>query len=194
MLRDGFDVEAVSSGWQDDLDAELPSNDRSLPDLENIAEGAGGAGLRAPGGAIALYEDWIRDPGSDGLLAGQDADPDRTEIASQDPQEFLGNQLVILEAFRTKATEKEKTDSSKTSRATKRSEESGFLSPQEATDVLVSDHIGPVQFNMGGIQVDADDMLQRLKVSPSVSGAFDSSAVNANPLVRTGIRTAPQTQ
>jgi dynein light intermediate chain 1, cytosolic len=28
----------------------------------------------------------------------------------------------------------------------------------------VNEHIGPVQFNMGGIQVDADDMLQRLKV------------------------------
>ena len=28
----------------------------------------------------------------------------------------------------------------------------------------VSEHIGPVRFNMGGIQVDADDMLQRLKV------------------------------
>jgi len=27
----------------------------------------------------------------------------------------------------------------------------------------VNEHIGPVQFNMGGIQVDADDMLQRLK-------------------------------
>lgn len=28
----------------------------------------------------------------------------------------------------------------------------------------VMDHIGPVQFNMGGIQVDADDMVRRLKV------------------------------
>jgi dynein light intermediate chain 1 len=28
----------------------------------------------------------------------------------------------------------------------------------------VHDHIGPVQFNMGGIQVDADDMLRKLKV------------------------------
>lgn len=29
----------------------------------------------------------------------------------------------------------------------------------------VNEHIGPVQFNMGGIQVDADDMLRKLKVS-----------------------------
>jgi hypothetical protein len=32
-------------------------------------------------------------------------------------------------------------------------------------EARVNEHIGPVQFNMGGIQVDADDMLQRLKVS-----------------------------
>jgi dynein light intermediate chain 1 len=31
----------------------------------------------------------------------------------------------------------------------------------------VHEHIGPVQFNMGGIQVDADDMLQRLRVGVS---------------------------
>jgi dynein light intermediate chain 1 len=29
----------------------------------------------------------------------------------------------------------------------------------------VNEHIGPVQFNMGGIQVDADDMLKKLRVS-----------------------------
>jgi dynein light intermediate chain 1 len=34
-----------------------------------------------------------------------------------------------------------------------------------ATEAKVLEHIGPVQFNMGGIQVDADDMVQRLKVS-----------------------------
>jgi dynein light intermediate chain 1, cytosolic len=33
----------------------------------------------------------------------------------------------------------------------------------------VLEHIGPVQFNMGGIQVDADDMVQRLMVSLACS-------------------------
>lgn len=27
----------------------------------------------------------------------------------------------------------------------------------------INEHIGPVQFNVGGIQVDADDVLQRMK-------------------------------
>jgi dynein light intermediate chain 1 len=40
--------------------------------------------------------------------------------------------------------------------------EGGDDSPQD--EGRVNEHIGPVQFNMGGIQVDADDMLQRLKV------------------------------
>jgi dynein light intermediate chain 1 len=33
----------------------------------------------------------------------------------------------------------------------------------------VNEHIGPVQFNMGGIQVDADDMLRKLKVSYQIN-------------------------
>ena len=35
----------------------------------------------------------------------------------------------------------------------------------------ISDQIGLVQFNMGGIQVDANDMLQRLKHRDGKSGA-----------------------
>jgi dynein light intermediate chain 1, cytosolic len=42
-----------------------------------------------------------------------------------------------------------------------------------ADEARVNEHIGPVQFNMGGIQVDADDMLQRLKVSsPSPTSCY----------------------
>ncbi|KAL8662039.1 MAG: hypothetical protein Q9168_008315, partial [Polycauliona sp. 1 TL-2023] len=32
-----------------------------------------------------------------------------------------------------------------------------------ATEGKVNEHIGPVQFNMGGIQVDADEMVKHLK-------------------------------
>ena len=75
-------------------------------------------------------------------------------VESEDPQEFLERQLKILEAFKAKAPDK--AGDSTLSTASRR---------LDITDEKsVSDHIGPVQFNMGGIQVDADDMLQRLKV------------------------------
>jgi dynein light intermediate chain 1, cytosolic len=147
VLRDGFDVEAVSNGWSDDLKS---------------ADGPTGA-APSSGSAIVLYESWIRDPSTDALhLSGRDADPSKLEVASQDTQQFLEDQLRVLEAFRTKANES-KTDAK--TRALRRPDD-GFASPRD--EIAVSDHIGPVQFNMGGIQVDADDMLQRIKVRAPV--------------------------
>ena len=35
------------------------------------------------------------------------------------------------------------------------------------TDGAVRDHVGPVQFNVGGIQMDADDMVKNIKVCQS---------------------------
>ena len=163
VLRDGFDVEAVSTGWSDDLDSVFPSIPKTMKDVRQIAEIAIAHNIKPPGSAIALYDDWVRDPSTDALhLAGRDADPTKLEVDSEDPQKFLEVQLQVLEAFRTKAIDAAKPDSK--SRNTRRTEEAGFLSPRETSDVLVSDHIGPVQFNMGGIQVDADDMLKHLKV------------------------------
>lgn len=75
-------------------------------------------------------------------------------VESDDTQEFLERQLKILEAFKAKAPERNDNAIARATRHLDFSEEK-----------TVSEHIGPVQFNMGGIQVDADDMLQRLKVS-----------------------------
>jgi dynein light intermediate chain 1, cytosolic len=190
VLRDGFDVEAVSSGWADDLDVDFPAQVHSLSTLKRTAELAVKAGVKPPTSAIALYEDWIRDPSTDAFqLVGRDADPTRPEVSTQDTQSFLEDQLKILEAFRTKASDQAKGDASK-GRASRKSEEAGFLSPREAPDGLVSDHIGPVQFNMGGIQVDADDMLQRLKVRYQRFRSFPLWGSFADTCIRTGRNTA----
>lgn len=37
----------------------------------------------------------------------------------------------------------------------------------------VLEHVGPVQFNVGGIQVDAENMLERLKVGQPIFGGKD---------------------
>jgi dynein light intermediate chain 1, cytosolic len=76
-------------------------------------------------------------------------------VDSDDVQDFLERQLKALELYKAKAPEK--------------AAEAGRGPTGRTLDFgdekSVSEHIGPVQFNMGGIQVDADDMLQRIKVS-----------------------------
>jgi dynein light intermediate chain 1 len=108
--------------------------------------------------AIARYEGWCRDPNSGGLAVVENAMHGEKWITveSDDTQDFLEKQLKILEAF--KAKQPEKGPDNAIARSTRHIDYSN-------DEKSISEHIGPVQFNMGGIQVDADDMLQRLKVS-----------------------------
>jgi len=148
VLRDGFDVERISEGWSIDLN-QPSGTERSL-----VAKGEAGEtyeinGPPEPeGSAVVMYEEQVQDSSLDALqLAQGNQDTNKLEVPSVDTQAFLSNQLGRLE--------QQKKEDEKAIR------ENSFA--QVATDDIISDHIGPVQFNMGGIQVDADDMVQRLK-------------------------------
>lgn len=156
VLGGSFDAEQISKGWSDDIKLPLGSQPRNLEALEQANSDAKANGPAIPDeSAIARYEDWCRDPTSGGMAVVEGAMDDGTTIGtdSEDTQEFLERQLKILEAFKSKAPEKATDNALSASRRTDFGEEKS-----------VNEHIGPVQFNMGGIQVDADDMLQRLKV------------------------------
>ena len=73
-----------------------------------------------------------------------------------DTQAFLGQELKQLETFKQKNEE----DTRQQPKANKPEDYKGA----GRMDQDVIDRIGHVQFNMGGIQVDADDMVQRIKV------------------------------
>lgn len=153
VLGGTFDAEVISQGWAEDIKMPLGSTPHSLETLEQEKAAAGETGeLPQEHSAIAQYEDWCREPTTGGLPPSMDlADEHQVSVASDDTQEFLEKQHKLLEAFKAKAPDVTGENALPT-RADK------------FKDGGVSDHIGPVQFNMGGIQVDADDMLQQLKV------------------------------
>ncbi|KAK2055726.1 dynein light intermediate chain [Colletotrichum caudatum] len=178
VLRDGFDVEATSQGWSHDLQSTFPSPAMTTEGLNILAKAKADGDYNGEvwSSAVAPYEDWIRDlsnAGSAISFAGRDGDPSQLEMSSTDTQEFLGSSLQILETHRSRNTDDKKSDASK-SRAGQRADESDSSASRQGTDGKISQHIGPVQFNMGGIQVDADDMVQRLKDRQAYSaGAQD---------------------
>lgn len=166
VLREGFDVEGVNQGWS--IDIEEPLN--PTPDVAtkgtNGQAGEGERPSQEPGGAVTHYEETIRDPGLDLLSEssiknkGQELD-----VQSTDAQSFLANQFEVLEKI--KKTAKSSNTDNKGDGFGRKPSQSGVDIDDERNVVeegRVNEHIGPVQFNMGGIQVDADDMLQRLKV------------------------------
>ena len=99
------------------------------------------------------------------------------EVETEDVQLFLGDQLKLLDQLRQKddaKRDKEAKDSKRrgdgsgsgyNSNSHGNSSGSTNNHASDAADPaeVISSHIGPVQFNIGGIQVDADDMLERIK-------------------------------
>ncbi|KJR86132.1 dynein light intermediate chain 1, cytosolic [Sporothrix schenckii 1099-18] len=161
--------------------------------------------------AVSQYERAIRDPGMDVLaLAGgdleaddeDDADDNETgtqkrrrrrrrqqlEVETEDVQLFLGDQLKLLEQLRQKdeaKRDKEAKESKRRDGSMGSGSGSNALANADDPAEVISSHIGPVQFNLGGIQVDADDMLERIKnrhgygsASPE-PGSPDGSAIGA---------------
>ncbi|KAF4124393.1 dynein light intermediate chain 1, cytosolic [Geosmithia morbida] len=155
VLGGDFEAEAVSQGWEEDIDEHLGSSGPcSMETLEQNRRVAGEtAEPIQTESAIARYEDWCQEPGSSGGLAVVENVMNEADVAvhSDDTQDFLEGQLKILEAFKAKAAPEKSSAAALAAAA--------VVSDREH----ISEHIGPVQFNVGGIHVDADDMLQRIK-------------------------------
>lgn len=173
VLREGFDVEAVSQGWSIDLESKFPPPGRHAINTENGDANGNANGVEydtdgyeiADGSAVTMFEASIRNPTHDALqMAGRDTHSTKLEVETLDTQSFLGAQVTKLETFKQKIVEEEDKKSQD-----ERAKGKGAKAIKDVDDdgkrADVTDHIGPVQFNVGGIQVDADDMVKRLQVS-----------------------------
>lgn len=155
MLGGDFEAETVSQGWAEDLDERFGIEPCTMEKLEQNKGAAEESNepLQTES-AVARFEEWCQEPNSGGLSVVETAmNEQEVTVHSDDTQEFLEAQLKILEAFKAKAVPE---------KSEKTVVETGAQHLREREHV--SEHIGPVQFNVGGIHVDADDMLQRIKV------------------------------
>lgn len=165
VLREGFDVELVSNGWTIDLDQPLSpaASAQSSPKRDKHGRKRESQSHDEPepqGSTVVLYESAVQDPTMDALqMAGRTNYSTDLEVETTDTQTFLSQQHKVLDMYRAKNE-----DSREDSRArnVKKISDDSY---GRAAEPKVLEHIGPVQFNMGGIQVDADDMVQRLMVS-----------------------------
>ncbi|KKK23450.1 dynein light intermediate chain [Aspergillus rambellii] len=151
IIREGFDMEGISTAWSIEIQ-DLPEPLANGVNEETPKEGVSAA--EDGTSAVVIYEQTIKDPKRDNSTAqpGSQQGGNKVEVETSDMQGFLTKQLEVLEQLK---IEDEK------DRAVKKMPQLE-MSPLEDNG-RVNEHIGPVQFNMGGIQVDADDMLRKLK-------------------------------
>ena len=166
VLREGFDVEGVSNGWGSAIKTPVSytPNTNGGSGL-GIDEGKNQDSLSKKvheSGPLLSYEKTIQDRKNHSIPAGQKVSTRCLDIEVVSTQEFLVNQMEAIE--RMKAEEEQ----SQTGRDRSLNSGSSATSQDHASGIVeeggrVNEHIGPVQFNMGGIQVDAEDVLKRLK-------------------------------
>ncbi|KAK4124759.1 hypothetical protein N657DRAFT_643510 [Parathielavia appendiculata] len=191
VLRDGFDVDQVSNGWSIDLDqpSPLPRPNGTTPEDGEVNGDSERPAGDPEGSTVALYEESVQDPSMDALqLAGRNTHSTTLEVETIDTQTFLAQQLKVLEAYKQKNEEASRGEARhKTYKKVEEEHLVGGADPERAAEAKVLEHIGPVQFNMGGIQVDADDMVQRLKERQ----AYGSPSEPGSPTVEEGIESTP---
>ena len=163
VLREGFDVEGVSSSWSIEIQDPHGMSVESIfmSDVTNDAYSNGK--LEGSVSALSAYEDTIQDPRRISSPNIRDKSRQTIEVESLSTQEFLASQVEVMERLK---VEEEQSHDGKVSRSTATGSVLGQA--EDSSGVVeengrVSEHIGPVQFNVGGIQVDAEEMLRRLK-------------------------------
>lgn len=151
IIREGFDMEGVSTAWSieiQDPPEPLYKTKSTNNDSENSNPAEDGTS------AVTVFEQTITDPKiSRSIIPPSTNNSDDVDIETPDMQEFLSQQKEKLEQLKAEDAK---------DRANQQVPQLE-MSPMDDQG-RVNEHIGPVQFNMGGIQVDADDMLKKLRV------------------------------
>ena len=154
ILADGFDVEAVSKAWSHDI--ATPEQGQGQDEDYECA-------------SVSMYAETIKDPRSTAAAPAAKPDASAIDVPTRDTQAFLAEQADALRSY---AAEDDRDKLVRDAKKAPSASAAAFVHSSSVTTAEdrsnsgrdIEDHIGPVQFNMGGIQVDADEVVRRLKV------------------------------
>ena len=146
ILRDGFDIEGTSNSWT--AETQPPQGDN--PDIANEEK-------PEPSQLLQTWTKNLKTPDIMTSILPTKSDINGLETQTTDMQKFLASQTEVIECLKIEEEDATAKDNAKgdadTNADTKTIDETS----------RVKEHIGPIQFNMGGINLDAEDMLNRIK-------------------------------
>jgi dynein light intermediate chain 1 len=164
VIREGFDVEGISKGFSGAIQDSRSKVEKVT--ANGTVETDPKTGSRKPPNVhddddewkevLSAYEETIRNPKYQAPDTNEIQGDKTVEVSSLSMQDFLAKQAEFLEKLR---AEEEKNQEANASTNGSRND----TADDGDKDSRINRHIGPVQFNMGGIQVDADDMLRTLR-------------------------------
>lgn len=165
--REGFEPEKVADLWSieiqdspEDLDTSKINGTKSKINGESTDHASTEQSALNPSETVVhTYEKVLFDPSKTPLsyMPSTTRPTINDFVPTVDFQTFLSQQLAALE------TQKKKDEQNQKEYNTKSLGSQDQKALLDETGRKMAESIGPVQFNMGGIQVDADDMVRRLK-------------------------------
>ena len=168
VLREGFDVEGTSNDWSAainlDSRAQHDASDRST-ELSDENPGTHQTLLNKQNKLLLAYSGVIQDIATHTLQSALFPSLHSLEVDIVPNHDFLATQLAIMDGLKVEEEQARPLNANeKSSEGYSCNTATDFLENTETTGGgRVNEHIGTVHFNMGGIQVDADDVLKRLK-------------------------------
>lgn len=163
VLREGFDVEGISRAWGVEIqDSPSTPNSPIRPSTPEAQTSAGAEEDDFPSTnnndtTVSLYETQIQNPHPPAPSIP------KLETECTPDQTFLAAQAENLDRYRAEDEAAKKARDARRAASGTGAQASSTPSDESGSRAM-AEHVGPVQFNMGGIQYDADEVLRRLKV------------------------------
>ncbi|KAL9101246.1 MAG: hypothetical protein Q9163_003479 [Psora crenata] len=154
VLREGFDVEGISKGWGIDISVPLIAATNGGEE-KGVATNGDGNPLGPGGTIIPIYESTVPNPSETSSTHQKPT----IELSVTDMQTFLASQQEAM----SRLTAEEERSSTSTATPGSSAFSSNTISTSLSSQERMAEHIGPVQVNMGGIQVDAEDVVRKLQ-------------------------------
>lgn len=167
VIREGFDVEGTSEAWSEAIHAATNARNvqRNHPVKNGTATQTRSAELPVEDAhwekVLGAFNEAIKDPTPENPNISATKLSTDVQVRAANMQDFLSRQAENIERLR-QEEEKAQASGGDGQRGTN-GRMHGGMNDNFDTMNQVNEHIGPVKFNVGGIQVDAEDMLKSLR-------------------------------
>lgn len=160
ILREGFELEAVGDAWS--IEIQAPPDELEALDQRAATDNGGGlTGEQETTSAVSMFESAFPDPTLDRSSYKPITDLE-AEVTAPDTQTFLAQQAAILEQLRSE-DEKAGRRTRKGAPAPTGGAQGDLEDNSTPANAQMAEHIGPYQINVGGIQVDAEEVTRRIR-------------------------------
>ena len=173
-LLNEFDIEGLSNAWS--VEIQDPPEETSTTNPESTTSSDPHDATKHPlressGSAVAIFEATLPAPTNPSTAANPLSNPSN-EVSCPDVQTYLASQAEVLERLKIEDDKEDKKwqNNSKT-------EQYHDEATRAADEAKMAEQIGPVQFNVGGIQVDAEEAVRGLKVRVSLLSRYQYTLI-----------------